>query len=188
MQAFLIQPPAPAARLHMAGRPCHRAATANRPLPLVRMAALAVLPVCLQAQPANPPPALAIAGDPAGGMVILSWWSEYGASSRIETSADLVHWLPHPLIHFAAGAPVLQALPTGPRKAFFRVRYAADGDLDGDGLPDAWEIAMLGTLAFAAQDDPDGDGLGNLLEYVLGAHPLAADHPALELSVHTPLR
>jgi len=44
-------------------------------------------------------------------------------------------------------------------------------DLDGDGLPDAWEQRFFGTDAAAAADDPDGDGLSNLLEYRSGTDP-----------------
>ena len=43
-------------------------------------------------------------------------------------------------------------------------------DLDGDGLPDAWEQQFFGADA-AATDDPDGDGLSNLLEYRSGTDP-----------------
>lgn len=50
-------------------------------------------------------------------------------------------------------------------------------DTDGDGLPDAWEralIAMLGGDLSLADihpgDDPDGDGLNNLNEYLAGTY------------------
>ena len=50
-------------------------------------------------------------------------------------------------------------------------------DSDGDGLPDAWERALLaslggdGTLAdIRPDDDSDGDGLTNLQEYLAGTY------------------
>ena len=39
------------------------------------------------------------------------------------------------------------------------------GDLDADGLPDAWEIRELLTDRYTSTDDPDQDGLSNLEEY-----------------------
>lgn len=48
-------------------------------------------------------------------------------------------------------------------------------DSDGDGLPDAWEQAMIdaygGTLdSIRPEDDLDGDGLSNLAEYLAGTY------------------
>jgi hypothetical protein len=45
------------------------------------------------------------------------------------------------------------------------------GDTDGDGLPDSWEMANFGTLAYGANDDPDRDGFSNLQEYIAGSDP-----------------
>lgn len=45
------------------------------------------------------------------------------------------------------------------------------GDLDGDGLGDAWEHAHFGSLAPAPDGDPDGDGFSNLQEFQAGTDP-----------------
>ena len=62
-------------------------------------------------------------------------------------------------------------------------------DSDGDGLPDAWEQALIaarggnGSLAdIGPKDDTDGDGLSNLQEYVAGTYAFdPADGFALKL-------
>jgi hypothetical protein len=47
-------------------------------------------------------------------------------------------------------------------------------DSDGDGLPDAWERALLaqgqGLGDINPNDDTDGDGMSNLAEYISGNH------------------
>lgn len=52
-------------------------------------------------------------------------------------------------------------------------------DLDGDGIPDAWERALLemlnngqGLTDLRPEDDADGDGLSNLDEYLSGSFAL----------------
>lgn len=46
------------------------------------------------------------------------------------------------------------------------------GDGDDDGLPDEWELDMLGTLDYDGNANPDGDGFSNLQEYENGTDPL----------------
>ncbi|MEO7101167.1 MAG: hypothetical protein ABI162_17575 [Luteolibacter sp.] len=45
-------------------------------------------------------------------------------------------------------------------------------DTDNDSLPDSWEIQHFSNLSEAADGDPDGDGVPNWVEYVLGFDPL----------------
>ncbi len=54
-------------------------------------------------------------------------------------------------------------------------------DVDGDGLPDWWELAWFGSATAAlANADADGDGATNLAEWLAGTHPLdAQDEPAV---------
>ncbi len=57
-----------------------------------------------------------------------------------------------------------------------RIDLTLGVDSDGDGLPDAWEEAIIamfgGTLAgITANGDADGDGLTNLQEYLAGTLP-----------------
>ena len=68
--------------------------------------------------------------------------------------------------------------------ALFTVQTRTDApDQDGDGLPDAWEIANgLNPAVSNASADPDGDGLTNEQEYNGGWNPLVAENAALSSS------
>ena len=44
-------------------------------------------------------------------------------------------------------------------------------DIDGDGLPDYWEVAYFGDLSQGAYDDFDGDGILNIEEYTFNTDP-----------------
>ena len=44
-------------------------------------------------------------------------------------------------------------------------------DIDGDGMPDAWELAQFGSLTNGANGDVDGDGQRNYAEYVTMTEP-----------------
>jgi len=48
---------------------------------------------------------------------------------------------------------------------------SSPADTDGDGLPDAWEIAHFGSLDLGPEDDPDDDGFSNRQEYRAGTNP-----------------
>ena len=51
--------------------------------------------------------------------------------------------------------------------------FDPNGDIDGDGLPDGWEIQFFGHMNYGANDDPDGDGVDNITELRRGRNPNA---------------
>lgn len=48
-------------------------------------------------------------------------------------------------------------------------------DIDGDCLPDWWELKHFDGLSLTDEDDPDGDGYSNLEEYARHTNPLVID-------------
>lgn len=55
---------------------------------------------------------------------------------------------------------------------------AYEADSDEDGLPDEWELAYFGHLAFSALDDANGNSKTNLQAFLTGADPSATPIPA----------
>jgi hypothetical protein len=54
------------------------------------------------------------------------------------------------------------------------VQADGDADIDGDGLPDAWEIECFGNLSHSWNGDFDGDGCSNGEECIAGTDPASA--------------
>jgi hypothetical protein len=64
-------------------------------------------------------------------------------------------------------------------------------DTDGDGMPDAWELAYgINALTNNASLDADLDGVSNLQEYLLGTDPQrhSTNSAVPNLVIHTPLQ
>ena len=75
----------------------------------------------------------------------------------------------------AGSGDPLAASPSGFSEYGSVGRYVLSGflpaDADGDGMPDGWEVAQLGSVAALPEEDADGDGLSNVGEYVAGTVP-----------------
>jgi large repetitive protein len=76
---------------------------------------------------------------------------------------------------------VLSSIRTSPASAAAVTSASSSSgtsqDADGDGLPDAWEVAQFGSISASqagVSDDYDGDGVANLQEYVAGTDPKSA--------------
>ena len=72
-----------------------------------------------------------------------------------------------------------------------RIDLTLGEDSDGDGLPDAWERALLAQLGgdlsdVNGGDDTDGDGLSNLDEYISGSYAFDKEDGFLLTAVPSP--
>jgi GH25 family lysozyme M1 (1,4-beta-N-acetylmuramidase) len=57
---------------------------------------------------------------------------------------------------------------------FDNVRVETVPDIDGNGLPDAWELQYFGHIGVDLDADADGDGVSNFREYLAGTNPTNA--------------
>jgi hypothetical protein len=114
----------------------------------------------------NPAVANATGADSDGDGLSDTWEQQYFGSLTQNAAGDYDRDGISNGAEYAAGTD-----PTNPN--------SVPGDVDGDGLPDAWEQANLNGLTYGAYDDPDGDGYNNLAEMVASTNPLdATSHPA----------
>ena len=79
--------------------------------------------------------------------------------------------------------------PQGRRGQQFNVvtMDLGSSDLDGDGLPDVWELEQLGDLSSDGGSDPDGDGQSNAIEFAAKTNPQElhlTTSPALDGTFH----
>ena len=94
--------------------------------------------------------------DEGNGMGIFDWTPAVGQAGRYS-------------IKFIAGDGTLASS----RQGIIIVR--SENDTDGDGMPDAWELARFGTLDRDGHGDFDGDGIADLDEYLNGLDPLVSE-------------
>lgn len=90
------------------------------------------------------------------GFRLFQWWN---AGATILETQKLVP---------VAGQTLLAWMPG---MAGAHTGFAVETDVDGDGLPNAWE-RQYGVEAADPTGDPDGDGLSNVQERVAGSHPV----------------
>ena len=135
----------------------------------------------------------------AAGTWAADWTGVAGKTYFFQKSTDLVNWDYAPFMGFGEGEHSYGYTGTSP-KYFFRLQHtdiydsledAMNGDYDGDGLSNIFEVSY-GYDPFHAtstingvdnQVDPDGDGMGNATEQSNGCDPMRKDNPKVKLQV-----
>jgi hypothetical protein len=124
--------------------------------------------------------------DPATGRPRICFTAVAGIGYTILYSDKVASGVWHKLRDFTADPTTRIVSLDDPETATVPVRFyrvvtpiqpTADGDIDGDGIPDGWMIQNFGHPTGVAsdnsraQDDADGDGMTNLQEYRSGTDP-----------------
>lgn len=121
----------------------------------------------------------------ASGNLVLLWVGAPGKSYQIESSANLLTWVPFSTARTGTASTITEEVraagATGASPQFWRVSVA-DHDTDGDGLND-WEEARLATGPTAA--DTDGDGIADGFEVAYGFNPKVAETGPREIPLWT---
>ena len=84
---------------------------------------------------------------------------------------------------------ITQAGPVTNHPGLIEVIYpitpASITDVNGNGLPDGWEVSNFGPIGVDPASDADLDGTSNLMEYLAGSDPTRADATDSALSIHS---
>ena len=82
----------------------------------------------------------------------------------------------HSSIGESFATPATQAVSYSNHPGLIEVLYpitpSSITDVNGNGLPDGWEIQYFGSLGVDPGADADHDGTNNLMEYLAGTHPI----------------
>ncbi len=124
----------------------------------------------------------AIAGRGNNGVMVLKWKINGGATLSVTPADDAESGYQHSLYFFENGTYDLEtwAEQGGVASPHEIVQITISGtdyqrDSDGDGIPDAWEIANgLDPLTSNRNLDSDGDGLSDFDEIIRGSDPYDA--------------
>jgi hypothetical protein len=115
--------------------------------------------------------------DPQGG-ISLQWQSAANRMYILQRSPTLRGQFVDIVTDLAATPPVnsyLDSTAVGTSPFFYRLKLEENlpslVDLDGNGLPDAWERQYFGEIGVDPNADADGDGMSNVAEYLAGTDP-----------------
>lgn len=108
----------------------------------------------------------------SAALLAFSWESEPGVSYTLQTSTDLNHWSTVSTVFEGDGQPLSLAFNRDQGRLFARLRSSAEGDTNGNEIPDTWEWSTFGYLDVPAMADPDLDGFTTLDEWRSGSDPL----------------
>ena len=109
--------------------------------------------------------------DGMGRLRGLAWSANAGWISFEDTGAPSVDLMSGLLSGYAYGANVGWITLSSATALLQTDSIFAGMDLDGNGLPDAWEILHFGHTGVDPGDDPDLDGVPNKLEYLADTDP-----------------